>query len=91
MVEAKAWLHPDWPDNYKDTLSPVTTYKVAGWTPLYGPEALAERDALRGPKVGVNCPNCGCRLPSDYVKPCPDCGTIDVPLAALKEKTDDAR
>ena len=32
--EPVAWMHPNWP-NYTGTTSPVTTYMVNGWTPLY--------------------------------------------------------
>jgi len=36
---------------------------------------MIDRDVLKGPDNGVNCPNCGVRLPADYEHPCPDCGT----------------
>mgnify|MGYP001431574655 CR=1 FL=1 len=32
--EPVAWMHPNWP-NYTGHTSPVTTYKVNGWKPLY--------------------------------------------------------
>ena len=50
-----------------------------------------ERDkALEGPSNGVNCPNCGVRLPADYENACPDCGATpmeDGVFSALKGAT----
>lgn len=46
-----------------------------------------DEETMRGPNKGVNCSNCGCRLPFDYVDECPDCGVsvLDISeiLAAL--------
>jgi hypothetical protein len=33
--EPVAWMHPDWLTNYTGHTSPVTTYMVNGWKPLY--------------------------------------------------------
>lgn len=37
-----AWMHPNWP-NYTGHTSPVTTYMVNGWTPLYTTPPAAQR------------------------------------------------
>ena len=44
-TEPVAWIKPDWRDNFDGT-SPVTVYRVAGWTPLY-----ATPQPLSGPAV----------------------------------------
>ena len=111
MVEAKAWLYEKGGKEHIRLTRPASLRHTDLWghteTPLYGPEALAERDALiaelrednslmRGPEIGLNCPECACRVPADYEKSCPNCGTEKfdgipaVWAAALKEKTDDA-
>ena len=44
--------------------------------------ALELQEVQRGPANGVNCSNCGCRLPADYISVCPDCRCGE--LQALK-------
>lgn len=47
-VEPVAWLHPDYLRGaYHESFSPVTTFYVRGWTPLYAapPDDKAERKA----------------------------------------------
>lgn len=44
--------------------------------------ALELQEVQRGPANGVNCSNCGCRLPANYTSVCPDCGCGE--LQALK-------
>lgn len=48
-MEPVAWMHPDQlAGKYSDVLSPVTTYRIASWTPLYAhPPADPLMDEVR--------------------------------------------